>query len=148
VHELSHCTSSVCAVSAERAFGFLADPAQLGRWVLGCWGGTLVEADTVRGTSLFDGETTVVKVIGRRESLTVDFLVEGDGGAIVPRISARVVPGPVVGRDASECLVTLLAWRTESMTDERWRRLAAVHEAEILLLGAQLEAGATARPTC
>lgn len=139
MHELSHCATAVCEVAAEQAFAFLADAPMLGSWALGCWDAVLVDQDTVCGTSLFDARRSVVKVSGRVEQLTVDYHVAGDEGVMAPRISARVVPGPAVGRRGDECLVTLLAWRTAGMSDERWARLVASHEAEILLLKARVE---------
>ena len=59
-----------------------------------------------------------------------------------PRISARVVPGPLVGRAAATCLVTLLAWRTSAMSDARWAQLVAAHEVEILALQQRIDATA------
>lgn len=139
MYELSHCATTVCEVAAEDAYSFLADPKRLGVWALGCWEAEPVAADTVRGTSLFDGQTAVVRVAGSPASLTVDYFVGGDNGTMAPRISARAVPGPVVGRPARECLVTVLAWRAVGMSDERWASVVASHEAEILILKARIE---------
>ncbi len=139
MHELSHCVTSVCEVAAEDAYAFLADPERLGEWALGCWEAQPIAEDTVRGTSLFDGQAAVVRVAGSAPSLTVDYFIGGDDGTLAPRISARVVPGPVVGRSASECLVTVLAWRTVGMSDERWARVVASHDAEILILRGRIE---------
>lgn len=139
MHELSHCATTVCEVAADDAYAFLADPKRLGVWALGCWGAQSIAEDTVRGTSLFDGDVAVVRVAGSAPSLTVDYFVGGDEGTMVPRISARVVPGPVVGRPARECLVTVLAWRAVGMSDERWARVVASHEAEVLILKARIE---------
>ena len=41
--------------------------------------------------------------------------------------------------DGARSHVTLLAWREAGMSDERWSRLIASHEAEILLLRARIE---------
>ncbi len=139
MHELSHCVTTVCEVAAEDAYAFLADPGRLGEWALGCWAAQPIAADTVRGTSLFDGHASVVRVAGSAASLTVDYFIGGDDGTLTPRISARVVPGPVVGRPERECLVTVLAWRAVGMSDERWARVEASHEAEILILKACIE---------
>ena len=39
-------------------------------------------------------------------------------------------------------MVTLVAWRTGDMSDERWARLMHTHETEIELIRAQLAAAA------
>lgn len=145
MHELSHCASAACRVSAERAFAFLADPGRLGAWALGCWGATPVDDATVRGTSLFDGVESVVRVSPDPERLVVDYLVGGGEGALRPRITARIVRGGDLGLGDDVCVVTLLAWRTAEMDDERWARLVAAHETEVLLVRGLLERGGAAR---
>jgi hypothetical protein len=149
---LCHCTAAVCDVRPDVAYAFLADPASLGTWALGCWDATPVGEDGARGTSLFDGEECVVRLIPAPEVGLVDYVVGGEQAAL-PRISARVVPAVVVGGSDDQCVVTLLAYRTVDMTPERWARLGATHEVEIHLLKARLEesrnrerSGASARP--
>jgi len=68
----------------------------------------------------------------------VDYHV-GDATSQVPRISARVIPGPVCGLPAACCYVTLTAWRVAGIDDDRWARLRAAHAAEIWLVKAQIE---------
>ena len=62
-----------------------------------------------------------------------------DPGGLVRRISTRVVPGDQLGVSETKSLVVLTAWRLDSMDDDRWQRLVAAHEAEILLLRHRLE---------
>jgi hypothetical protein len=139
---LSHCATTACDAPADAAFVFLADPARLGSWALGCWDAQVVGERVARGTSLFDESTSYVRVEPDREQLVVDFAVGGDAGSLVRRISARVLRGESLGYGTERCLVTLVAWRPAEMTDERWERLVASHAAEILLLKARIEAGA------
>lgn len=134
-----HCVSIRCDAPAETAFAYLADPARLGEWALGCWGGGVGDDGLVRGTSLFDGSQGLVRVVPVEASLGVDFEVGDDPERLVRRIAARVVPGHDLGGEARTSLVILLAWRTEAMDDERWRRLETSHEAEILILRERIE---------
>ena len=87
------------------------------------------------------GSAAWLRPVGDPERLTVDYHLGSDPQHLVPRIMARVVPGPVTGRSAGRCLVSIVAWRDTGMDDARWRRLVACHEAEILLIKAQIEAG-------
>jgi hypothetical protein len=139
MHSLSHCATAVCDATAEVAFAFLADPARLGSWALGCWDARPAGERLVRGASLFDAATAYVRTDPDSERRIVDFAVGADPDALVHRISARVIPGPVLGFEESRSLVTLLAWRPAGMPDDRWSRLAASHEAEIYLLCARIE---------
>jgi hypothetical protein len=100
----------------------------------------VVGEDEVRGRSLFDGSETTVRLARRPDVRLVDFSVGGRGDEPVPRISARVTPGEVIGRTREECLVTLVAYRTAEMTAERWKRLQQAHDVEVRLLKARIEA--------
>ena len=138
--DLVHCTSALCAATAEAAFAYVAAPARLGEWALGCWQAVEGEGGIVSGTSLFDGATTFARPVADHRLRIVDFEVGGDPSDLVRRISARVVPGPEIGRGPDSSLVVLTAWRTASMDDERWRRLVVAHETEALLLRRRIEA--------
>jgi len=139
MHTLSHCATAVCDATAEVAFAFLADPSRLGSWALGCWDARSVGERMVRGTSLFDASTAYVRADPDSIRLSVDFAVGADPDELVHRISARVIPGPVLGFEGNRSLVTLLAWRQAGMLDDRWSLLVASHEAEIHLLCARIE---------
>jgi hypothetical protein len=139
--DLAHACTALVEVDAETAFAFLADPKVLGGWALGCWGASGDEAGRFHGRSLFSGEETWGRIDADRSRLVVDYLVGSRPDDLRPRISARVVPGPVTDRPDDVCLITLTAWRGAGMDDARWRQLVAAHEAEILLIKGQLEQG-------
>ena len=141
---LTHCVSALCDAPATDAFAYLADAERIGEWALGCWDARRGEDDVVRGTSLFDGTASFVRVRPAAESLTVDFEVGGEPDHLVRRIAARVVGGDDLGGDPHRSLVILLAWRTDSMDDDRWRRLTASHDTEILMLRERIERSASA----
>ena len=136
---LVHSAAALVAVPAVEAFDFLADPLRLGEWSLGCMATRPTDTPgTYAGTSLFDGSEGFFAREADSERLLVDYRV-GPADAMRPRIMARVTPGPVLGRSPRECVVTLVAWRTADMSDERWARLCATHEVEVHLIKAQIE---------
>jgi hypothetical protein len=137
--DVAHACTALVAVDAQTAFAFLADPKALGGWALGCWDASVDPTGRFYGVSLFSGEETWGRVEADPARLVIDYLVGSRPDALSPRISARVVPGPVTGRPAEVCLITLTAWRGAGMDDARWRQLVAAHEAEILLIKGQLE---------
>ena len=141
---LAHSVSALCDAPASAAFGYLADVERIGEWALGCWDARRGEGDVVRGTSLFDGTASFVRVRPAAETLTVDFEVGDDPDHLVRRIAARVVGGDDLGGDPHRSLVILLAWRTDSMDDDRWSRLTASHDTEILMLRERIERSARA----
>lgn len=125
---------------AKAAFNFLADPQALGRWSLGALRVKETQTkDIYTGYSMFDGSQAWLAIDPRPELLLIDYRV-GTPDNLIPRIFARVVPGKVVGLSDNQCYVSLTAWRTATMNAERWYRLRATHEAEILLIDTQIEA--------
>ncbi len=138
---LSHCVTALCEVAAHRALAFLADGLAVGRWALGCMNTASVGDGVYRGISLFDGSQMFAMPVAHAALGIVEFHVGAEPTKLVPRIIAKVVSGPEIGRGADQCLVSLIAWRDAAMSDDRWRRLCATHEAEIYLLRAQIERG-------
>lgn len=136
---LSHCATAICDAEPSASFDFLADASRLGSWALGCWGAKPAAEGVVVGVSLFDGSETYVRADADPERLAVDFAVGDDPQQLVHRISARVLAGAALGYGDRSSIVTLIAWRGADMADDRWRRLVASHEAEILLLQARLQ---------
>lgn len=134
-----HQASIVIACAAEEAFAFLSNPANLNRWSFGTWQTDLRPDGLVLGTSLFDGSRILVRIDQDLRRLLIDFHLGQDPDSLVPRISARIVPGPVLGLGSETSVLSLLAWRSAGMDDDRWRRLIASHELEVVLLKSLLE---------
>ena len=76
---------------------------------------------------------------------TICFHVGPDRDSLVPRIMVRVVPGDVLDGDPLTCVVSLIAWRQESMDDARWEGLKSGHEREVLTIKRLIEAAGGAR---
>ncbi|MHB2166211.1 SRPBCC family protein [Alsobacter sp. R-9] len=140
VNTLSHSCTALVAAPARTVFDFLVDPVRLGQWSLGCM---QVEpagpAGIWTGRSLFDGGQGYFEIDADPARLLIDYRV-GSLEVRQPRISARVVPGPVCGLGENQCYATLTAWRPPTMHEDRWARLCAAHEAEIWLIKEQIEA--------
>lgn len=112
----------------------------MSRWILGLWNCREMAPGLFTGASLFDGGQGWVRVVVDGARGQVDYLVGGTPETLVARIRANVIEGALLGHAAGTCLVTLEAWRTGDMSDERWARLMHTHETEIELIRAQLEA--------
>ena len=135
---ICHGVSAEVAVAAQDAFAYLADPQMVGRWALGCFKALPTKKPGLyQGISLFDGTKAWFWIDSDPGRLIIDYHV-GDADRQLPRISSRIVPGPHYGRDTGHCIVTMNAWRPVDMTADRWQRLCATHETEILMIQAQL----------
>jgi hypothetical protein len=86
-----------------------------------------------------------VRIAADRASGLIDYHVGGPAN-LGPRIFCRVAQGGPLGH-GSECSVVMLAaWRAAAMSDERWLRLRAAHDAEIWLVKEQIETRYRTRP--
>ena len=113
----------------------------MSRWTLGMWNCREVEPGLFTGESLFDGTTGWARIVRLADVDAVDYHVGASPDRLLPRIHARVIDGTLLGHPPGICVVSLLAWQPEGMSEERWRRLVVSHETEIELIQAQLADG-------
>lgn len=135
------CSASVDCTAGD-AMAFLQAPEKLASWAVGL-GEARVHADgTVEGAFPETGVPIWARIDADPERGTIHFHLGPDPGALVPRISIRVVPGDVLEGDPQSCVVSLIAWRQAGMDDVRWAGLKSGHESEILELRRLIEAAA------
>jgi enamine deaminase RidA (YjgF/YER057c/UK114 family) len=141
-----HATARLCSASVAQALAHLSTRAGMSRWNLGLWNCREVEPGLFSGESLFDHATAWVRVVVDAERGLVDYLIGADRAALTLRIRASVIAGETLGHPVGTCVVTLEAWRTAGMDDERWARQVHTYETEIELIRAQLGAQRASRP--
>ena len=126
----------ICSVAIERpasdAMAYLADPEKLSSWAVGM-GETTVHADgAIEGAFSETKQPIWARIDGDPDRSTILYHLGPDPDSLFPRIMIRVVPGSVLGSDPESCVVSMIAWRQESMDDARWEGLKAGHEREVL----------------
>lgn len=140
-----HAVARLCRCLPAQALALLSEAPGLARWNLGLWHTQAAGPGLLAGRSLFGGGSGLARVQVNAQEGWVSYAVGASEAELVPRIQARVQPGPELGFEAGQCVVTLLAWRPAGMGDDRWQRLKAAHEVEIDLIRAALEAPEEAR---
>lgn len=137
--DMCHVASASIDAPSDFVFEHLADPVWLGRWSLGSMDLQPTEDPLVhRGVSLFDGSDSYIEIRAQRALGLIDYFV-GDREKRAPRIFVRVAPGALCGLSDGQCGMSLIAWRHADMSPQRWSRLCKTHEAEVLLIKAQIE---------
>jgi len=139
--DLFHAASIEVAVPAETAFAYLSDGLRQGEWTLGSWNRELAGDGLFRGTSLFSGADTFVRITAHPEQLLVDYEVGSAPDRLLRVNSARIVPGPAVGRPGGTCLIALTKWRGPSEDDVGWQRGCSAFDTEIHMIKGRLELG-------
>jgi hypothetical protein len=137
----SHISSIIVARPAAQVFAVMADPAKMHHWSFGTWETKVAPDGLVTGTSIFDGSCILVRIDADAERLSVDYKLGTDPKALIPRIQVRVVPGETLGLEPDKSLLTFVSWRSTAMDDDRWLRLTASHDFEVVLLKSLIENG-------
>ena len=125
----------ICSVAVDRpagsAMAFLADPGKLSSWAVGM-GETTVHPDgTIEGAFPGTKQPVWARIDADRERSTIHYHLGPDPDSLVARIMVRVVPGDVLDANRESCVVSLVAWRQQTMDDARWESLKAGHESEV-----------------
>ena len=136
----AHVCSTGIACPAAAAMAYLAAPERLALWARGLGEATVHPDGLIEGAFPGTGEPILARIDADRARSVIQFHLGADRDRLQPRILLRVVPGAVLGRNPDHCLVTLIAWRQESMDDRRWAGLKAGHEEEILVIRRLVEA--------
>ena len=134
----------ICSVGVDRpareAMAFLRAPENLASWAVGM-GEARVHADgLVEGAFPGTKHPIWARIDADMGRGTICFHVGPDRDSLVPRIMVRVVPGDVLDGEPDTCVVSLIAWRQETMDDARWVGLKSGHEREVLTIKRLIEA--------
>ena len=133
-------TASVTIESnAETVFKFMSDPNKMDLWSFGTWRVSVDGDGLVHGRSIFDGSTACVRIEPDAPNRLIDYCIGTTPENLEPRIFVRVTPGEVTGSSALNCILSMVSFRTETMTDDRWHRLVTAHAFEVQLIKSLLE---------
>lgn len=138
IPDLAHMAATLVSVPAPFAQEKLASAQFVGGWSLGSMDLQSSAPNVFRGRSLFDDSEAYVEIRPVPASGLIDYAV-GQADKRYPRIFIRITPGTHLGYGDDCCLVTLHAMRSAEANDQRWARTCISHEAEILLIQAQLQ---------
>jgi hypothetical protein len=136
-----HVSTADVAVAAEQAFAYMSDGLKQSQWALGSWNREQLGPNLFRGRSLFDGSETFVRISSHADLLLVDYEVGPSLDSLLAVNSARIVPGPSLGRPEGTCLVSLIKWRAGGQDDESWYKSQVTFNTEIFLIKGRLEIG-------
>ena len=126
-------TRLTCPVAAIEAF--LTDPRKLGLWAVGM-GDTVVHEDgLIEGYSEANGSPIFARIELDAAHHAVHFHLGSHRDRLVPRIVIQVKTADLLESNDDACVMSMTTWRQDTMTDDRWESLKALHETEIVALG-------------
>ena len=128
---LAHICSARVGRPAADAMAFLQAPGNLASWAKGMGEARVHDDGLVEGAFPDTKRPIWARIDADTNRSTICFHVGPDRGALVTRIMIRVVSGDVLDSDPRTCVVSLIAWRQETMDDARWSRLKSGHEREV-----------------
>ena len=125
--------------NAETVFNFMSDPNNMDLWSFGTWRIKVNNDGLVHGRSIFDGSAAFVRIQPNERNYLIDYWVGSDSKRLVPRIFVRITSGEVTGSAKQNCVLSMVAFRSEDMNDDRWHRLVTSHAFEVQLIKSLLE---------
>ena len=125
--------------NAETVFNFMSDPNNMDLWSFGTWRIKVNNDGLVHGRSIFDGSAAFVRIQPNERNYLIDYWVGSDSKRLVPRIFVRITSGEVTGSAKQNCVLSMVAFRSEDMNDDRWHRLVTAHAFEVQLIKSLLE---------
>ncbi|MEJ8566129.1 hypothetical protein [Elongatibacter sediminis] len=134
-----HTCSCVVEAPAQVAFDYMSDGIRQGEWTFGSWDRRQVDEHLFSGRSMFDDKETFIRIDADLESGVIRYAIGDDPKNLLSRNMARIVAGRDLGWPGERCLVTLMAWRAEFMSDDRWKQLCVSHETQMFIIKARIE---------
>ena len=139
---LAHICSARVDRPAADAMAFLQAPENLASWAKGMGEARVHHDGLVEGAFPDTKRPIWARIDADTNRSTICFHVGPDRGALVTRIMIRVVSGDILDSDPRTCVVSLIAWRQETMDDARWNRLESGHEREVKEIKRLIESSA------
>ena len=125
--------------NAETVFNFMSDANNMDLWSFGTWRIKVNNDGLVHGRSIFDGSAAFVRIQPNERNYLIDYWVGSDSKRLVPRIFVRITSGEVTGSAKQNCILSMVAFRSKDMNDDRWHRLVTSHAFEVQLIKSLLE---------
>lgn len=119
---------------ARDVFDYVADGRNMADWSLGGFHTEHASPTYYSGRSLIDGELIHVEIEADQSQLTVQFRVGATRDQMHGNIRCEILPKAVLDLPANTCVLSLIAWRPQLMSADRWRQLCASHELEVLII--------------
>ena len=110
---------------------FLTSPQKLNQWAVGM-GATVVREDgLIEGHSEATGKSIFARIDLDPVHHTIYYHLGDAPECLVPRIVIQIKSGDIIESGDGTNVISMTAWRQDTMTDERWKRLKTLHENEI-----------------
>lgn len=132
-----HIAETPIDATVDRILRFLAEPTRLAEWASGMKEQQVIAPNRVRGVLATSGQTVYCEWIVCAEAGLVSYRLGTTPALLEPRIQIQAIDAGMLGLTGSQLL--LMAWRTATMDDARWRELCIAHEAEVLTIKRLLE---------
>ena len=135
---LTHITSARIARPAAEVMAYLTNPLNFGQWQDGMREVEVLGPRAVKGVTV-GGKPAYAEIHDIEPEGAIFFHLGSDPAKLTPRIMMRIVDGAHLDASPEECVVSMIAWRLDSMDDKRWQVLIETHERETAALKELIE---------
>ena len=129
--QYAHICSTRLKCTVEKIEEFLTSPHQLNQWAVGMGATTIHDDGLIEGYSEATGNPIFARIDLDPIHHTIYYHLGGSPEYLVPRIVIQIKSGDILESRDSTSVISMIAWRQDTMTDERWSQLKTLHENEI-----------------
>ena len=118
-------------------FNFMIDIQQINLWSFGIqWDVEHpFENNIIKGISNTDQSISYLKITKNDKTKKINYWIGKDIENLIPRIYVRITPT----RDIDVHKLSMIAFKTDDMDDERWKNLKNLHQSEIKTIKEYIE---------
>lgn len=112
-----------------KIYQYMSNITNINEWSIGIhW--DITNDKIVQGISSYDDSISYLKIVKNDKIKKVDYWIGEDISDLVPRIYIRVLPT----EDKKRNKLKMVAFRSDNMDDERWKRLKDAHQSELITI--------------
>ena len=116
-------------------FDFMQDMSKINSWSLGIKWDTTSNHEIIEGISNYDNSTSYLKITSKKDMKQITYWIGKDKNNLVPRIYVYIIKTDKFYNNK----LSMVAYRTQDMNDERWETLKKNHMNEVKIIKKLIE---------
>ena len=110
-------------------YDFMQDKSKINSWSFGIKWDTTSDHEIIEGTSNYDNSISYLKITTKKDIKQITYWIGKDINNLIPRIYVYIIK---TNKDTSK--LSMVAYRTQDMDNERWVSLKKSHEKEVKII--------------
>ena len=120
--------SIIIHCNIDKIYKFMSDKKKINLWSFGIeWDLNKIEDNIIQGKSNYDESISYLRITKNDTKKNIYYWIGKDKLNLIPRIYVRITPTDNINSNQ----LSMIAFKTDDMTEERWNKLKELHSLEI-----------------